>query len=69
MRCSAAAAAVGRAGFDRQAARRDPDRGRPVVAAQHSPNIMLIPGTSSVNHLRQNIAGAALALPSDAVAN
>jgi aryl-alcohol dehydrogenase-like predicted oxidoreductase len=35
---------------------------------QHSPNIMLIPGTSSVDHLRQNIAGAALALPSDAVA-
>ena len=30
---------------------------------QHSPNIMLIPGTSSVDHLRQNIAGAALALP------
>jgi aryl-alcohol dehydrogenase-like predicted oxidoreductase len=35
---------------------------------QHSPNIMLIPGTSSVDHLRQNIAGAALALPPDAVA-
>ena len=27
-----------------------------------------IPGTSSVDHLRQNIAGAALALPPDAVA-
>jgi aryl-alcohol dehydrogenase-like predicted oxidoreductase len=30
---------------------------------QHSPNIMLIPGTSSVDHLRENIAGAALTLP------
>jgi len=29
---------------------------------------MLIPGTSSVDHLRENIAGAALALPPDAVA-
>ena len=35
---------------------------------QHSPNIMLIPGTSSVDHLRENITGAALALPPDAVA-
>ena len=35
---------------------------------QHSPNIMLIPGTSSVAHLRENIAGAALPLPADAVA-
>src|SRR6266542_2675822 len=35
---------------------------------QHSPNILLIPGTSSVAHLRENIAGAALALPPDAVA-
>jgi aryl-alcohol dehydrogenase-like predicted oxidoreductase len=35
---------------------------------QHSPNIMLIPGTSSVDHLRENIAGAALVLPADAVA-
>ena len=35
---------------------------------QHSPNIMLIPGTSSVAHLRENIAGAALTLPPDAVA-
>jgi pyridoxine 4-dehydrogenase len=34
---------------------------------QHSPNIMLIPGTSSVAHLRENIAGAALTLPADAV--
>jgi aryl-alcohol dehydrogenase-like predicted oxidoreductase len=35
---------------------------------QRSPNIMLIPGTSSVAHLRENIAGAALTLPADAVA-
>jgi aryl-alcohol dehydrogenase-like predicted oxidoreductase len=34
---------------------------------QHSPNIMLILGTLSVDHLRENIAGAALALPPDAV--
>jgi aryl-alcohol dehydrogenase-like predicted oxidoreductase len=30
---------------------------------QRSPNIMLIPGTSSVAHLRDNIAAAALVLP------
>jgi pyridoxine 4-dehydrogenase len=35
---------------------------------QHSPNIMLIPGTSSVAHLRENIAGAALTLSADALA-
>lgn len=35
---------------------------------QRSPNILLIPGTSSVEHLRENIAGAALQLPADAVA-
>ena len=29
---------------------------------------MLIPGTSSVAHLRENIAGAALTLSADAVA-
>jgi pyridoxine 4-dehydrogenase len=29
---------------------------------------MLIPGTSSVSHLPENVAGAALALPPDAVA-
>ncbi|SCF27796.1 aldo/keto reductase family oxidoreductase [Micromonospora mirobrigensis] len=33
-----------------------------------SPNILLIPGTSSVAHLRENIAGAALNLPGDALA-
>ncbi|KAF1046700.1 MAG: Pyridoxine 4-dehydrogenase [Herbaspirillum frisingense] len=35
---------------------------------QRSPNILLIPGTSSVAHLRQNIAAAALALPPAAIA-
>jgi aryl-alcohol dehydrogenase-like predicted oxidoreductase len=35
---------------------------------QRSPNILLIPGTSSVVHLRENIAGAALELPEDALA-
>ena len=30
---------------------------------QRSPNILLIPGTSSVAHLRENVAGAALAIP------
>jgi aryl-alcohol dehydrogenase-like predicted oxidoreductase len=32
---------------------------------QRSPNILLIPGTSSVAHLRENVAGAALELPPD----
>jgi pyridoxine 4-dehydrogenase len=32
---------------------------------QRSPNILLIPGTSSVAHLRDNISGAALALTED----
>ena len=33
-----------------------------------SPNILLIPGTSSVAHLRDNIAGAGAQLPEDAIA-
>jgi aryl-alcohol dehydrogenase-like predicted oxidoreductase len=33
-----------------------------------SPNILLIPGTSSLNHLRDNLAAAALELPSDLIA-
>jgi pyridoxine 4-dehydrogenase len=33
-----------------------------------SPNMLLIPGTSSVAHLRDNVAGAALELPADALA-
>ena len=35
---------------------------------QRSPNIALIPGTSSVAHLRENMAAAELTLPEDAVA-
>ena len=35
---------------------------------QRSPNILLIPGTSSVAHLRENVAGAALQIPDDALA-
>ncbi len=35
---------------------------------QRSPNILLIPGTSSVSHLRENIAAASLVLPEDAIA-
>ncbi len=33
-----------------------------------SPNILLIPGTSSVAHLRENLAAAELALPQEALA-
>jgi aryl-alcohol dehydrogenase-like predicted oxidoreductase len=33
---------------------------------QRSPNILLIPGTSSLAHLRENMASAELALPDDA---
>jgi pyridoxine 4-dehydrogenase len=32
---------------------------------QRSPNILLIPGTSSTTHLRENIAGAGLSIPED----
>jgi len=35
---------------------------------QRSPNILLIPGTSSVEHLRENLAAMALTLPADALA-
>jgi aryl-alcohol dehydrogenase-like predicted oxidoreductase len=35
---------------------------------QRSPNLLLIPGTSSVQHLRENLAAAELVLPSEAVA-
>jgi pyridoxine 4-dehydrogenase len=36
---------------------------------QRSPTIVLIPGTSSVAHLRENVAAANLVLPADAVAD
>ena len=32
---------------------------------RRSPNILLIPGTSSVSHLRENITGAAVTIPED----
>jgi pyridoxine 4-dehydrogenase len=35
---------------------------------KRSPNMLLIPGTSSVAHLRENVAGAGLELPTDALA-
>jgi pyridoxine 4-dehydrogenase len=34
---------------------------------RRSPNILLIPGTSSVEHLRENIAAVGLEIPSDAM--
>jgi aryl-alcohol dehydrogenase-like predicted oxidoreductase len=50
--------------LDAVAARRDAS---PLAVAlawllQRSPNLLLIPGTSSVQHLRENVAGAGLAL-------
>jgi len=34
---------------------------------QRAPNILLIPGTSSVSHLHENLAAATLTLPDDAI--
>jgi pyridoxine 4-dehydrogenase len=34
---------------------------------QRSPNLLPIPGTSSAEHLRENLAAATLELPADAV--
>ena len=36
---------------------------------QRSPNILLIPGTSSVKHLRENLNAAALHIPSEMIAD
>jgi pyridoxine 4-dehydrogenase len=36
---------------------------------QRSPNILLIPGTSSIHHLRENLEAASLRLPRDVVAD
>ncbi|HSI63732.1 MAG TPA: aldo/keto reductase, partial [Candidatus Saccharimonadia bacterium] len=36
---------------------------------QRSPNILLIPGTSSVAHLRENLQAASLVLPPQSVAD
>jgi pyridoxine 4-dehydrogenase len=35
---------------------------------QRSPNILLIPGTSSVEHLRENVKAASLRLPPETLA-
>ena len=35
---------------------------------QRAPNILLIPGTSSVGHLRENLAAATLSLPAETIA-
>ena len=39
------------------------------MAASARPNILLIPGTSSVGHLRENLAAATLELPPETIAN
>ena len=36
---------------------------------QRSPNILLIPGTSSIKHLRENLTAATLQIPSEVLAN
>ena len=36
---------------------------------QRSPNLLLIPGTSSLGHLRENLAAVDLTLPADVVAD
>jgi aryl-alcohol dehydrogenase-like predicted oxidoreductase len=36
---------------------------------QRSPNILPIPGTSSLAHLRENLSAAALELPSETIAD
>ena len=35
---------------------------------QRSENILLIPGTSSLGHLRENLAAASLQIPADTIA-
>jgi len=36
---------------------------------QRAPNILLIPGTSSVKHLRENLDAATLRLPPEVIVN
>ncbi len=36
---------------------------------QRAPNVLLIPGTSSVKHLRENFSAATLQLPPETIAN
>jgi diketogulonate reductase-like aldo/keto reductase len=45
-----------------------PDRGSDLPVLQRSPTILLIPGASSVAHLRENAAAAGVELPAEAVA-
>ncbi|HEY4440376.1 MAG TPA: oxidoreductase [Candidatus Elarobacter sp.] len=56
--------------LDAVAARREASAQTVAIAwlLQRSPNILLIPGTSSVAHLRENVDAAGLALSSDDVA-
>ena len=35
---------------------------------QHAPNILLISGTSSIGHLRENVAAAEISIPADLIA-
>ncbi len=55
--------------LDRVAARLDASAQQVALAwlLQRSSTMALIPGTSSVAHLRENVAAAALALPADAI--
>jgi aryl-alcohol dehydrogenase-like predicted oxidoreductase len=55
--------------LDRVAGRLDASAPQVALAwlLQRSPTILLIPGTSSVRHLRENIAAASLTLPEDAI--
>ena len=41
----------------------------PAWLPQRSPNILLIPGTPSVQHLRQNLKAAPLQLPAEMIAH
>jgi aryl-alcohol dehydrogenase-like predicted oxidoreductase len=36
---------------------------------QRSPNILVIPGTSSIEHFRENLRGATLQLPPEVIAD
>jgi pyridoxine 4-dehydrogenase len=36
---------------------------------QHAPNVLLISGTSSIDHLRENVAAGELDLPADLIAH
>jgi pyridoxine 4-dehydrogenase len=36
---------------------------------QRSPNILVIPGTSSIQHLRENLQASTLQIPSEVIAN